>query len=113
MGEVKFIRRNGRIIPIRGKGSAPKGVSKRYGAKREKPKVHGLTNMQRNAVTATGAAVGALKSRGRGLITLGGGIIIGGAIANLVSATTFSKRGKGESKKQLARRVANKNRSGV
>ena len=37
---VKFIRVNGRVVPIKGEGSAPKGsgVSKRYGAKPEKAK---------------------------------------------------------------------------
>lgn len=36
--DVKFIRVRGRIVPLKGKGSAPKGISKRYGAKTQKPK---------------------------------------------------------------------------
>ena len=37
---MKFIRVNGRVVPIKGEGSAPKGsgISKRYGAKQERAK---------------------------------------------------------------------------
>lgn len=53
---MKFIRVNGRVVPIKGEGSAPKGsgVSKRYGAKPERAKP------AKQIGVAKGAAFGAV-----------------------------------------------------
>lgn len=110
--DVKFIRKGGRIIPIKGKGSAPKGVSKRYGAKRQKPKVKKLSGGKRAAITTFGTAVGALAgggvSKGKLKLSVLGGLA-GGILARGLSGITYTKRGKGESKKQLAKRLAKHN----
>lgn len=116
-GKVRFIRRNGRVIPIRGKGSAPKGsgISKRFGPKdQKKPPVKKVFGKHGGAVgTALGAAAGAkfgLRKGGtlvEGL--LGGtlGALAGGGIGGLKK----TKRAKGETSRQTAKRVAMGNRA--
>lgn len=106
--DVRFIRVNGRVVPVKGKGSAPKGVSKRYGAKREKPKVKSIG-------VAKGAAVGTLASsifaRPKHIKSYIAAVAAGGIAGAAIGSLKFTKRGKGESKTQLAKRVAKK--SGV
>ena len=132
MSDVKFIRVRGRVIPVKGKGSAPKGVSKRYGAKREKPKAKSLG-------IAEGAKLGAslgflvtgtkdlmtmaykgnqqLKAAKAGLSTVGGvrvpsfkksvkGTIIGAIAGAAIGSLKFSRKGKGESNAQASKRIA-------
>lgn len=58
---VKFIRVHGRVVPIKGKGSAPKGVSKRYGAKTQNPKSKSIGEKKGAAIGAVAGAAVALK----------------------------------------------------
>lgn len=104
---MKFIRKNGRIIPISGDGSAPKGsgVSKRYGIKKDEPKINKLNGIQKASITSVGAAAGALLSRGKGLANLAFGTSIGVLVGHGIGSISFTKKGKGESSKQLANRI--------
>lgn len=103
--EVRFIRKNGRIIPIRGKKKN----------KEKKPPVSNLIKSKsvRQAITGLGAAAGAVfagKKIGKTLIEKGiagsfgflGGAFLTGGLAN----TKYTKKAKGETRKQLARRVS-------
>lgn len=121
-GRVRFVRINGRVIPLRGKGSAPKGVSKRYGAKREIPKGRSLGM---GAGSAIGSAIGFASSLSLNKVTssltgkstrsigLAYGkrasakhAILGASIGAFIGSMRFIKRGKGESNKQLALRAS-------
>jgi hypothetical protein len=135
--EVRFIRVNGRVVPIKAKGSAPKGVSKRYGAKREKPPIKSI-GVGRGAVA--GAVAGTFAKSGSDLVSnlrytkgevgsslknafrasnFSSGSLKNAAIGAFIGATIgsikYTKRGKGESNKQVAMRVSGqkKNKTGV
>jgi len=100
---MKFIRVNGRVVPIKGEGSAPKGsgVSKRYGAKKERAKPAKQIGIAKGA--AFGAAAGAaLKKFGSGSVK---GAAIGAAIGAVVGSVKLYKKKRGESAKQLAKRA--------
>lgn len=59
---MKFIRVHGRVVPVKDKGSAPKGsgISKRYGAKKERAKPAKQIGVAKGA--AFGAAAGLASS---------------------------------------------------
>jgi hypothetical protein len=121
---MKFIRKNGHIIPIKDNGE-----SKRYGAKRELPKEKRL---YKEGAIAGAIAAGAMtigierkvSSAGSKLSkiqqlkslkpTLSFGklgslkaLAFGAAIGGVLGATAkYYKRGKGESMKQLAKRAS-------
>jgi hypothetical protein len=129
-GGVKFVRINGRVVPLHGKGSAPDGASKRYGAKREitKPKQIGVQRGAQIGLIAgafskhaadfasnmkfTRGAVGpsiknAFRKQNFNSKMLAGaamGTVIGAAIGSM----KFYRAGKGESDKQLAARISGK-----
>lgn len=129
-GDVKFIRVGGRVIPIKGKGSAPSGISKRYGAKREKPKPKQVGVAKGAAVgAAAGAAFRFAQQSGHVLRKMGtsagnsaafkwsvkqslrnkSGILKTAAFASAIGAALGSvkvwKKGKGENDKQLLKRM--------
>lgn len=108
MGDTKFVRIHGRIVPIHGKGSAPSGVSKRYGGQKKKPAIKKLSGIQRAAVASVGAAAGALLSRGKGIGKLAFGTAIGAIVGTGISGIKLTKRAKGESTRQLSNRVSKK-----
>jgi hypothetical protein len=115
---VKFVRIHGRVVPLKGKGSAPAGVSKRYGAKRENPKVKSLGAGKGAVIGVLSGLAATWKQRsiksaaiGVGLFALAG--------AGLGASIKSTKKGKGESDEQASRRVAGivnhkkKHRTGV
>lgn len=114
-GNVRFVRIKGRVVPIRGKGSAPKGsgISKRYGAKREKPPVKKVFGKHGAAIgtIAGGVAGAAFGLRKKGTLIDG---LLGGAIGAFagggVGGVTKTKKAKGESSSQIAKRVSMGNR---
>lgn len=100
---MKFIRVNGRVIPVKGEGSAPKGsgVSKRYGAKKERAKSAKQIGIAKGA--SFGAVAGAaLKKFGTGSIKAAA---IGAAAGAVIGSVKFYKKKRGESDKQLAKRA--------
>lgn len=134
---VRFARIHGRIVPLKGKGSAPNGVSKRYGAKRDlpKPTSPGIANGALfGATTALQVNLGldALEGVNRGLrahkmgMTAKGAVkhglktilkaplfnfkllALGTGVGAVLGAATYARRGKGESNSQLASRMAKK-----
>mgnify|MGYP000918136117 CR=1 FL=1 len=107
-GDVKFIRVHGRVVPIKGKGSAPKGVSKRYGVKTQKPKSVSLGEKKGAAI---GAAIGAGVALKRFKSKTATGVsllapFIGAVIGTGIGATKFYKHAKGHSDKQMAEYAA-------
>jgi hypothetical protein len=108
MSDVKFVRIHGKVVPLKGKGSAPGGVSKRYGAKREKPrvkKVGAAEGALRVAGTMAGINLVSRAFTGRPVFSLGN--LAAGAIAGAaVGSISTTRRGKGESYAQAARRAS-------
>jgi len=132
---MKFIRVNGRVVPIKGDGSAPKGsgISKRYGAKPEKAKpsksIGVGTGAANGAILAAGAfsatelyrigkqAKSIVDARKSGIATIGkitkpasiGKLAKVAAIGAIVGAAIGSvkiyKKKRGESNAQMAKRA--------
>lgn len=107
-GGVKFIRVRGKVVPIRGDGSAPKGagISKRYGAKKEKaPPVKRLPKIAQRAIQAAGIAGGALALRGSAASAISGALI-GGVFGHSLSQIGFTKKARGETPNETSFRAA-------
>jgi len=99
---VKFVRIHGRIVPIKGKGSAPKGVSKRYGAKRQVTK---SSSLGAGVGLAIGSAAGTVFGRRSSLAGMAFNAAIGGLSGAFLGKIKVGKKGKGESDKQAADRM--------
>jgi len=96
MSDIKFIRKNGRIIPIRGSSGATVSSKKKYPAIKKAGA----------GAAALGGIVGVLASRSLNFGIVGTAALTGLAAYNFASLTT-AKKAKGESDKHLAARIAN------
>ncbi len=96
MSEIRFIRRGGRVIPIRAKSGAPADAKRSYPA----------VKRPSNGAIAVGAAVGiaAAKMVQGGKLAYGIGAALG---ALTVASSRVTKKRKGESDSSAAKRVSN------
>ncbi len=95
MGDVKFIRKNGKIIPIKG-GGGTQPI-----AKRKLPPVKNVSK----GLSAVVGGLTAVASRAAGFSLPAAGLLGVGAYA-LQRSMKITERAKGETQSQLARRVA-------
>jgi phage tail tape-measure protein len=100
---VRFVRVNGRVVPLKGKGSAPQGTSKRYGAKREITKTKQI-GVGKGAAAGALAGIAATWKNPNPKMALKATLLgaLGGAALGSIKVM---KKGKGESNKQVAKRI--------
>jgi hypothetical protein len=104
---MKFIRVHGRVVPLRGSGSAPTGISKRYGARREEPKQvgGGIKGIAKGALIGIGMNT-AINAAFKKPLGTHAGIMAGLGMAS--GSISVFKHGKGMGKMQMAKLASGK-----
>lgn len=119
-GKVKFIRKNGRVIPVRSKGKSgsDKKMEAKKPQKRKDPKASFKRDVKRvkkfqSAGSFIGSTVGLVKGKGS-LVNILGATALGGIVGGFVgkevgiSAGSIVKQRKGESQKKVGKRAVNR-----